>query len=234
MREQEITTYSLFPYSSRHKDDPRHVLERMRKYVLAFKYGRGDDGTGRSFAQIVEDLAAQGWACPAFDGVPVIVAVPPAEPPRARRGDYREPSWELAQALARRVSGSRALRLWERTRSVGWVEDQAPPTVGDHVASLQRTPGAMPGPEEAVVLVVDLITRGTELLSCALALRAAGHRGPVTGFSVGQATGKYPQPLQLRSFLYSEITGSADDAYPSRHDENVWFDPDAEPEPDPH
>jgi hypothetical protein len=42
-----LDAYSLFPYSSLHKDDPRHLLERMRRYVMAFKYGRGDEGTGR-------------------------------------------------------------------------------------------------------------------------------------------------------------------------------------------
>ena len=41
-----LTQLILDAYSL-HKDDPRHLLERMRRYVMAFKYGRGDEGTGR-------------------------------------------------------------------------------------------------------------------------------------------------------------------------------------------
>src|SRR5690242_2799691 len=99
----DLAAYSLFPYSSQHKDDPRHLLERMRKYVLAFKYGRGDDGTGRDFASIVGDLARQGWVCPVFDGSVALVPVPPLELPRggSRRSAPRiDPNFELAQALA--------------------------------------------------------------------------------------------------------------------------------------
>lgn len=234
MSTEELTAYSLFPYSSQHKDDPQHVLERMRKYVLAFKYGRGDDGTRRDFAAIVEDLAQQGWASPAFDGVARIVPVPPAEPPRSRRGDPTEPCWELAQALARRVSGARAARLFDRTASVGWAQDQAPPTLDDHVRSLQRTREPLPAAGEPIALVVDLVTRGTEVLGCVLALRDAGYTGPVTAFVVGQATGRYPRPLQLKSFLVSTIRGRDGDTYPNREDIGVWFDPDARLEPDPH
>jgi hypothetical protein len=234
MSTEEITAYSLFPYSSQHKDDPQHVLERMRKYVLAFKYGRGDDGTRRNFAAIVEDLAQQGWASPAFDGVRWIVPIPPAEPPRSRRGDPTEPCWELAQALARRVSGARAARLFERTASVGWAQDQAPPTLDDHARSLQRTREPLPAASEPIALVVDLVTRGTEVLGCVLALRDAGYTGPVTAFVVGQATGRYPKPLQLKSFLVSKIRGKTGDTYPNREDTEVWFDPDVRLEPDPH
>jgi hypothetical protein len=228
-----ITAYSLFPYSSQHKNDPQHVLERMRKYVLAFKYGRGDEGTRRNFPAIVEDLAQQGWASPAFDGAAWIVPVPPAELPRSRR-DTVEPCWELARALARRVSGARAARLFDRTASVGWVEDQAPPTLENHVRSLQRTREPLPDPGEPIALVVDLVTRGTEVLGCVLALRDAGYTGPIAAFVVGQATGRYPKPLQLRSFLVSKIRGRPGDNYPNREDVDVWFDPDARVEPDAH
>ncbi len=232
--EEELETSSLFPYSTRHKDDARNMLERIRRYVLSFKYGRGDEGTGRTYEQIVEDLASQSWVAPTFDDAPMIVPVPPAEPPRSRRGDTREPCWDLAQALARRVTGARAARLWERVASVGWVEDQAPPSLADHLSSLRRTGDALPGPDEPVALVVDLITRGTELLACALALRSAGHRGRIAAFAVAQATGKYPQPLQLRSFLLSTITGDAAQPYPARRDENLWFDQESEYPPDGH
>lgn len=231
---EEIAAYSLFPYSSTHKDDPRHLLERMRRYVIAFKYGRGDDGTGRHFLEIVDDLAAQGWASPAFDDARVLVPIPPLEPPKARRGEPLEPCWELAQALARRLPGTRAVRLFERTRSVGWVDGQAPPTLADHVASLARTPGALPAHDEPVALITDLVTRGTEVLGCALALRDAGYAGPLTAFVVAQATGRYPQPLQLRSFLTSRIAGHPDQPYPSREDLDIWFDPGAKLVADPH
>jgi hypothetical protein len=232
---EDIATYSLFPYSSMHKDDPRHVLERMRKYVLAFKYCRGDDGTRRTFAEIVDDLAAQAWACPAFDGASVITPVPPLEPPRARRGEApQEPCWALAQALAGKVPGARAVRLFERVSAVGWAQDQAPPTLADHVRSLRRTRDALPGDAESVAIVTDLVTRGTEVLGFVLALREAGFSGPVAALVVAQATGKYPKPLQLRSFLHSRIVGAAGDAYPSREDVDVWFDPEVAVEPDPH
>jgi predicted amidophosphoribosyltransferase len=229
---ESIAAYSLFPYSSQHKDDPRHLLERMRRYVLAFKYGRADEGMGRGYAEIVDDLARQGWASPAFDGAPVIVPVPPLDPPR--RGETREPCWQLAEALARRVAGSRAERLWERATGVGWAQDQAPPTLDDHVRSLRRTASPLPREGERVALVVDLVTRGTELLACVLALRDEGFTGPVSAFVVAQATGRYPKPLQLQSFLVSEISGAAGDAQASRHDQDVWFDEEAEVRADPH
>jgi hypothetical protein len=234
--ELSLETYSLFPYSSQHKDDARHLLERMRRYVLAFKYGRGDDGTGRDFAAIVEDLARQGWACPAFDGVVQIVPVPPVDLPRggARRGAAKlEPNWELAQALARRIPGARASRMWERTASVGWVEDQAPPSLADHLASLQPTGTEVPLVDR-VVLIHDLITRGTEVFACALALREAGYTGPVAAFVVAQATGRNPGDLQLASCLVHRIEGSSRSHYPNRHDDRIWCDLDARFEPDDH
>lgn len=231
---EDIATYSLFPYSSQPKDDPKHLLERMRKYVLAFKYGRGDEGTRRSFAEIVDDLAGQAWACPALDGATVITPVPPPGPPRARRGEAPpEPCWALALALAGRVPGSRALRLFARAAAVGWAQDQAPPTLIEHVRSLRPTGEAMPGPGDAVALVGDLVTRGTEVLGVVLALREAGFTGPVAAIVVAQATGKYPRPLQLRSFLHSRIVGAAGDAYPTREDIDVWFEPDVAVAPDP-
>lgn len=233
MHTEEITAYSLFPYSSQYKHRPEHILERMRKYVLAFKFGRGDSDTRRSFAAIVEDLAQQGWPCPAFDRPSWIVPLPPAEPPRSHREPV-EPCWELAQALARRLPGARAARLFERTAAVGWVEDQAPPTLDDHVASLQRTREPLPAAGEAIALVVDLVTRGTEVLGCVLALRDAGFAGPVSALVVGQATGRHPRPLQLKSFLVSTIRGRRGDAYPNREDTGVWFDPDVRVEPDAH
>lgn len=232
---EEIAAYSLFPYSTRHKDDPRHLLERMRRYVLSFKHARRDDGTGRSFAAIVDDLAAQAWPSPALDGARALVPIPPLDPPRPRRGEaVVEPCWELAQALARRLDGARAVRLFERTASVGWVEDQAPPTFADHVRSLRRTREPLPGHDEPIALIVDLVTRGTEVLGCALALRDAGYAGPITALVVAQATGRYPKPLQLRSFLTSRITGHPDEPYPARADLDVWFDPDAPLTPDDH
>lgn len=232
---EDIATYSLFPYSSKHKDDPRHMLERMRKYVLAFKYGRGDEGTRRSFAEIVGDLAGQAWACPAFDGATVITPVPPLEPPRRRRGEMPpEPCWELAQALAGQIAGTRAVRLFERATSVGWVEDQAPPTLTDHLASLRRTGAALPGNDERVAVIADLVTRGTEVLGFVLALRSAGYTGPVAALVVAQATGRYPKPLQLSSFLHSRIVGKFGDTYPTREDVDVWFEAEAAFEPDPH
>lgn len=230
--ELSLETYSLFPYSSQHKDDPRHILERMRKYVLAFKYGRGDDSTGRDFDEIVEDLARQGWACPAFDGTVAIVPVPPLDLPRgARRGALAsaggaprvEPNWQLAQALAQRLPDARALQLWERTASVGWVEDQSPPALADHLASLAPTGATIPAVDR-VVLVHDLITRGTEVFACACALREAGYAGPIAAFVVAQATGRNPGELQLESCLVHRIEGSSRSHFPNRHDDRIWCD----------
>jgi predicted amidophosphoribosyltransferase len=231
-----LDTYSLFPYSSQYKDQPRHLLERMRKYVLAFKYARGDDGTGRDFDEIVEDLARQGWSCPAFDGDVTIVPVPPLDVPKSggRNGAARiDPNWRLAQALAQRLPGARAAQLWERTASVGWVEDSAPPTLADHRASLRPIAAALPT-SERVVLVHDLITRGTEVFACALALRDAGYTGSLSAFVVAQATGRRPGALQLESCLVHHIEGAATGNYPNRHDDRIWCDLDARFEPDDH
>ena len=229
-----LEAYSLFPYSSQHKNDPRHILERMRKYVLAFKYGRGDEGSGRDFDEIVEDLARQAWACPAFDGLVQIVPVPPLDLPRGgRRGEPTDPNWRLAQALALRIAGSRASRLWDRTAAVGWVEDRAPPTIAEHLASLAPTGAELPLVDR-VVLVHDLITRGTEVFACAVALREAGYTGSIAAFVVAQATGRNPGDLQLESCLVHRIEGSPRSNYPNRHDDRVWCDLEARFDPDNH
>jgi len=228
-----LDAYSLFPYSSLHKNDPRHLLERMRKYVLAFKYARGDDGTGRDFGEIVEDLARQGWPCPAFDGTVAIVPVPPVDLPRPGARNVVEPNWVLAQALAHRLPGALAVPLWRRTAGVGWVEDQPPPSIADHLASLAPTHVPLPACDR-VVLVHDLITRGTEVFACAVALRAAGYTGPLAAFVVAQATGRRPGALQLMSCLTHRIEGAASANYPNRHDDAVWCDLDARFEPDSH
>lgn len=222
-----VPAYSLFPYSSQHKDDPRHMLERMRKYVLAFKYGRGDEGTGRDFAEIVDDLARQAWACPAFDGSVVIVPVPPVDLPRGNsRGPRVEPNWQLARAIQARLPAAEAVQLWQRTANVGWVEDQPPPSLADHLASLQPTHTRLPAGVR-VVLVHDLITRGTEVFACACALRESGYTGEIAAFVVAQATGRRPGALQLKSCLTHRIEGDPHDTYPNRHDDEVWCDLDA-------
>jgi len=228
-----LDAYSLFPYSSLHKDDPRHLLERMRRYVMAFKYGRGDEGTGRDFDEIVDDLARQGWACPAFDGTIALVPVPPVDLPRGGGRPRLEPNWRLAQALAQRLPGAQAVQMWTRTANVGWAEDQAPPTLAEHLASLAPTGARLPACDR-VVLVHDLVTRGTEVFACAIALREAGHAGPLAAFVVAQATGRRPGPLQLKSFLVHRIEGAVSRGYPNRHDDDVWCELDAPFKPDDH
>lgn len=233
MSQLAVDAYSLFPYSSLHKDDPTHLLERMRRYVLAFKYARGDEGTGRSFTEIVDDLARQSWACPAFDGTVAIVPVPPVDLPRGNRREFIDPNWQLAQALARRLPNARAVQLWQRTTSVGWSDDRPPATLADHLASLQATDEDLPLCER-VVLVHDLMTRGTEVFACAAALREDGYTGPIAALVVAQATGRRPGDLQLKSCLVHRIAGAPGCAHPNRSDDAVWCDLDARFEPDGH
>lgn len=228
-----LDAYSLFPYSSQYKQEPNHLLERMRRYVLAFKYARGDQGTNRDFSEIVDDLARQGWPCPAFDGAVAIVPVPPTDVHRPNARNVVEPNWLLAQALAHRLPDARAVPLWRRTANVGWLEDQPPPSIADHLASLAPTGVALPACDR-VVLVHDLITRGTEVFACAIALRESGYTGPIAAFVVAQATGRRPGALQLKSCLTHRIEAAGSATYPNRHDDAVWCDLDARFESDNH
>lgn len=104
-------------------------------------------------------------------------------------------------------------------------------SVVDHVASLR-----VHVDEELLtarlVLLDDLLVKGTQALACFLALRRAGYVGPIEAFFVHQAIAPNPTPEQQRPFLCHHITWREGDHLPDRIEVGFWRASGQRSEPD--
>lgn len=224
----EFTGFSVWPFTSEHKDEAVHFLERSRQYLYAFKNGRpyNHNGAHLGFSQIVDDLVKKARNCPAFQQSALIVPIPRSgrSEPSFTRDSVAFPCQALAKALARDLPGQHvAVELFVR-------EKPLPPSsslsrrisLDEHLASLGLDTQYLT--DRPVVLVDDLITRGTQSMACALKLRSAGFNLRISGYFAGQVVNRSGSIFCQQPFLAHQITYHSGEEYPKRTERWAWRD----------
>lgn len=130
--------------------------------------------------------------------------------------DAKWASLRLAEAAASVGSNLRVERLIVRTSGIRKSSDpdaHGPrPTVAEQVASL--TLGSMDGLPPGIVLVDDVVTKGTTMVACAKLLRDAGWSGEIDAMAVAYTRAPdEPDPGEWRGFSY---TWDGNAAHPER------------------
>lgn len=179
----ELLGCSSFPYATSPTSD---IETRAKQFSHAFKNGRGYPKKSFTFANVVEAIVKHAAGCPALAERSVLVPIP-------RSGNSRPsfledacawPVEDLAQALA--GTGHKLERLLERRTPVARSSDskQRIP-VEEHVSSLSaRAPANLRNAR--LVLIDDVLTRGTQAMAAMLTLRRAGYQGVIQGYFVFQ------------------------------------------------
>jgi transcriptional regulator with XRE-family HTH domain len=142
----------------------------------------------------------------------VLVPVPRS---RASRDvpDREWPALRLAQEIAATGTGLSVQRLFARTKKIrqSSIKGSKRPSVREHMQTLAFAEENLP---PAIVLIDDVVTRGTTMAACAKLLREAGWPGAVEALAVAYT--KAPEednPAEWREFAFG-WDGSAD--YPVR------------------
>ena len=218
-----LRAYSHYPYAP--KDD-REVYKRDVSFLRAFKNGRryGYRDERLDFDGVVRKIAETARLCPAFSEPCFVVPVP-------RSGSSREsfqpdaceyPCAALAKALAATLSNVRVAELLSRVQPVTRASDTpGRVTIAQHLESLAvEMPAELA--QAKLVLVDDIVTKGTQLAACVRALRQAGHKGPIEAFCVSQTVAPNPTGEQQLPFLRHHISWREGDDHARRVERGQW------------
>lgn len=227
-RSYEMTGYSVWPYTNEHSQEPFHILERSRQFFYAFKNGRhyryGDKAL--DFDEIVTSLIKKAISCPVFDTTSLLVPVPRSGMSVRSFLQNAEgyPCRSLAQRLADTLPGGhRAVELFTRRSPLSPSSLAGRrPSLAEHISSLAIDVRAIH--DRPIVLIDDLVTKGTQSMACLVKLRQAGFVHAVSGFYVGQAVHWGPSILQQQPYLIHRIEYRSGDDYPRRSESTAWRD----------
>lgn len=220
---EPLSAYSLYPYTR--DDELPEPWQRALSFFYAFKNGRSYTFAGRhkSFEEVLEIIANDARDCPAFSRPCVLVPVPRSGSSRESfaKGACEYPCLALATELTR-IAGVRMAELLTRVRPISRASDTRGRTSVDaHRESLQVTFDAEL--EFArLVLVDDLITRGTQLIACIMVLRQAGYQGGISAFCVSQTVAPSPRPEQLQPYLEHHVSLAEGRDLADREDVKQW------------
>lgn len=216
----ELVAFSSFPYTN---SPISEYEERARQFAFSFKNGRGCPPKHPAFADVVRFIVADIADCPAFAQPCIIVPVP-------RSGNSRKsfergaPSWpciHLAEALVSR-DVRRVFSLLERQTPVERSSDGSKRiSVDEHLLSMK----AVLRPDflsSRLVLVDDLLTRGTQMIAALLTLRRAGYSGPIAAYCVHQTIAPAPLTEQRSPYLKHTISWHDGQFLASRADHGRW------------
>jgi hypothetical protein len=224
----ELGAYSVYPYL---KDPQEYVYVRAREFFYAFKNGRSYRPTNMSFEEVVKAIAHASRTCPAFARPAVLVPVPRSGSSRASfdRDACRHPCLALAQRLAQSMKKLEVHELIGRSTPVPRASDTpVRVSVDQHRQSLTiawrpELAGAR------LVLIDDIVTKGTQLIASMLALRDAGYQGVIEAYCVSQTVAPGPTENQLLPYLVHRIRWREGNALASRDDLDQWRQGDLRP-----
>lgn len=227
-RSYEMTGYSVWPYTNEHSREPFHILERSRQFVYSFKNGRPYRYEERTldFDAIVESLLVKARACPAFDEASLLVPIPRSG--MSERSFVRDAEVYPCRVLAQKIAdalphGHRVVEIF--TRGLPLPPSSLAgrrPSLAEHVNSLSidlQGIGARP-----IVLIDDLLTKGTQSMACLVKLRRAGFAHRISGFYVSQTVHWGPSILQQQPYLVHRIEYRSGNEYPRRSESSAWRD----------
>ena len=218
-----LRVYSYCPYAPK---EPGNRHKHAVAFLRAFKNGRGYRFTAwdRDFAQVVQIIVDRARECPAF-GAPCIVVPVPRSGSSRKSFDPRAsdlPCLPLARALADAIPGVQVAELLTRIREVPRASDtDGRVSVQTHLESLAvDLPRSLVG--KRLVLLDDLLTKGTQLMACCLALQNAGHHGEIEAFCVAQTVAPSATPEQLEPYLIHHVRWRKGQKLASRDDRQQW------------
>jgi predicted amidophosphoribosyltransferase len=224
----DLSAYSVYPYL---KDPKEYVYVRAREFFYAFKNGRSYRLTALSFEDVVKAIVHASRRCPAFARPAVLVPVPRSGSSRASfdRDACKHPSLALAQQFAQTMKSLAVHELIGRGTPVPRASDTPDRvSVDQHRQSL--TIAWRPELASArLVLIDDIVTKGTQLIASMLALRHAGYQGAIEAFCVSQTVAPDPSPTQLLPYLVHRIRWREGNALASRDDLQQWREGDLRP-----
>jgi len=224
----EMTGYSVWPYTNEHSRQPFHILERSRQFFYAFKNGRPYHREEKhlDFDAIIESLIVKARACPAFDEASLLVPVPRSGMSERSFTPGAEvyPCLVLAERLADALPRShRAVEPFTRCSPLPPSSLAGRrPSLAEHMNSLSlemQGIGAQP-----IVLIDDLLTKGTQSMACLVKLRRAGFTHRISGFYVSQTIHRGPSILQQQPYLLHRIEYWSGNDYPRRYEFSAWRD----------
>lgn len=226
--QHELGAFSVYPYL---KDPQEYVYVRAREFFYAFKNGRSYRPTDLSFEGVVKAIVHASRTCPVFARPAVLVPVPRSGSSRASfdRDACKHPSLALAQRFAVTLKGLQVHELIGRATPVPRASDTpVRVSVEQHRQSLDIAWR----PELAsarLVLIDDIVTKGTQLIASMLALRDAGYQGVIEAYCVSQTVAPGPTPNQLLPYLVHRIRWREGSALASRDDLEQWRPGDLRP-----
>ena len=218
-----LRVYSHYPYASK---DKRDLYRRAVAFLWAFKNGRGYRHADKhlSFTEIVMTLVERAKDCPAFRQPCVAVPVPRSgsSRPSFEPDACEYPCWELAQKLATEFPHVQAVDVLGRSHPVARASDtQGRVKIAAHLDSLVvNLPAELV--QAKLVLVDDLITKGTQLMACYRALQQAGHKGEVEAFCVSQTVAPNATNEQQLPYLRHLVRWRTEWELASRSDDQPW------------
>lgn len=220
-RHLEIAGYSSFPYARA----PETKLEqRAKPFNWSFKNGRGCPPKAPTFADVLRIIVADVARCPAFAAPRVLVPIPRSGSSRTSfdPDGYTWPCEQLAHAIAEAGGDHAPTLLLERGTRVRRSSDEPERvSVAEHVASL-RVRVDPQHRSTPLVLLDDLLVKGTQTIACVLALRAAGYTGSIEAYFVHQAVAPHPTSEQRRRGQVHRIVWTDGERLARRSDVKRW------------
>lgn len=205
------------------------VEERAQEFCFAFKNGRGDrhkHAKCRTFREVLSGIARNAASCPAFTERSVLIPIPRSGSSRRsfEPGACEWPNLELARVLAR-DGPHEVAQLLERETVVRLSSDKSlgRVPVAEHIASLRVRVEQRLLPER-LVLLDDVLTKGTQAMASFLTLRRAGYTGPIVAFFVHQTVAPRPTKMQRQPFLVHSITWVEGQHFAQRSEISCWRD----------
>lgn len=212
--------FSSYPYTN----SPLSEFERRaRRFSFSFKNGRGCRPLHPTFADVVRFIAAGVVHCPTFAQPSVLVPIPRSGSSRVPFGRNAStwPASDLADEIAQHQSRHQNVQLIKRRMPVQRSSDGPRVSVREHVMSI-AVHARRELLDARLVLIDDLLTKGTQAMACVVALRAAGYTGTIEAYFVHQTIAPKPSPLQRQSFLVHRIRWSEADLLASRDETGRW------------
>ena len=216
----EMAGFSSYPYAT---SPASKYEERAKRFNWAFKNGRGyDERKSPTFPDVVRGIVRGVDVCPAFSKPSVLVPIPRSGSSRVsfQPDACAWPVLELAQALV--AGGHRVELLLDRPVPIRRSSDGVDRvSVEEHATSVRTRiePGLLAA---RIVLLDDLLVRGTQAIACMLALRRSGYTGVIESYFVHQSVAPHPTPDQRKPFLRHRLLWEEGQRLARRLEAGFW------------
>lgn len=195
-------------------------LHACIEFAYAVKNGRSArlGPNGMTLHELFESIAGDVAECHAFEGSPLLVPVPRSgnSQPSREAGSDEYSCRSLAIFLAERGMGTFAELLTRPTAAY------KPESVAMHVDTISARPPNADEVHQTIVLIDDVVTRGTTSAGCGRVLRQAGYAGELRLFAPAQTAAPQPNALQISNHVESIVRHDEGQTFAKRTDLRVW------------